>query len=277
MLLPAILATVIAAHPSTSADEALRMMSYNIRYGTAKDGDDRWEVRRPRTLKLLRTHRPEVLAVQEALAFQIDEIRREFPNYGVVGVGREDGKAAGEHSAILYDRDRLVPLRSDTFWLSDTPTVPNSMHWGNRITRICTWAFFRDLKTNRYFYHFNVHLDHESQPSRERSIALILNRIRERATSDPVVLTGDFNVGEENAVISAAKAADFRDTYRLKNATATDPGTFNGFRPTVGKDKIDYIFVDAKAEVIEAAHVMDKVDGRWPSDHVPVTARIILP
>ncbi|MGV3615700.1 MAG: endonuclease/exonuclease/phosphatase family protein [Fimbriimonas sp.] len=253
--------------------EPLKVMSFNIRYGTANDGDDRWELRRPKTLTTIQKQAPDVLGLQEALAFQVEEIRKAMPHYAAVGVGREDGKAAGEHSTILYDTRRLVALRSDTFWFSDTPTVPNSMHWGNRITRVCTWAYFRDLKTGRFFWHFNLHIDHESQPSRLKSAELLVRRIRERGTDDPVVVTGDFNVGESNPVVDTVKGAGFRDSYRVRYPDAKDVGTFHGFRE-LGKDKIDYVFVNDGFEVTDAAIVPDKVDGRWPSDHFPVTATI---
>lgn len=255
----------------------LDVMTFNIRYGTAPDGENRWEVRRPRTIEAIRRHPSATIGLQEALAGQIEEIAAVLPQYEAVGVGRDDGKTGGEHSAILYDRTRLRLLRSDTFWLSDTPSVVASATWGNRITRICTWAFFRDRRSGRCFYHFNAHLDHESQPSRERSAALILRRIAERGTDDPVVLTGDFNVGEGNPVVGAVKAGGYRDSFRVAHPDEKSVGTFNGWHPELGVEKIDYIFVDPKTEVTGAEIVRDRFDGHWPSDHAPVVARLILP
>ena len=251
----------------------LSVMSYNVRYGTADDGLDRWEVRRPRTLALLKTHRPDLLGVQEALDFQVDEIA-EASGLVPVGVGRDDGRAEGEFSAILYDPKRLRLLRSDTFWLSPTPATIASVGWGNRITRICTWAYFRDLKTGRDFYHFNTHLDHESQPAREGGIALILARIAARAPVDPVVFTGDCNAGESNPIQAQIKAAGLRDTFRVAHPDATETVSFNGWKPEPKGDKIDYAFVSEGVKVSEAAIVRDRIDGRWPSDHMPVTATI---
>jgi endonuclease/exonuclease/phosphatase family metal-dependent hydrolase len=248
-------------------------MTYNIRYGTANDGEDRWELRRPRTIALIRREAPDIVGLQETLDFQIDEIRQAMPHFGVVGVGRDDGKAAGEYSAILYDTRRFVALRSDTFWFSDTPSVVASRHWGNNIPRVCTWAFFRDLKTRRYFWHYNLHLDHQSQPSRLQSAQLLAQRIRERGTEDPVVITGDFNAAEDNPAISALREAGHRDSFRAKHPEEATVGTFNGFREA-GTDKIDYVFVNDGLEVLRAEIVRTKLDGRWPSDHMPVTATI---
>lgn len=259
--------------PPSLAPEPLKVMSYNIRYGTANDGEDRWEVRRPRTIALLKRESPDLIGLQEALDFQIDQIRTEMPYLASVGVGRDDGKAAGEHSAILYDTRRLQVLRSDTVWLSDTPTVPGSKHWGNGITRICTWAYFRDRATGAYFWHFNLHLDHISQPSREKSVQLLAQRVKDRGTNDPVLISGDFNVGEDNPVVAMVKEAGFEDSYRVKQPNVPNVGTFSAFKER-GSEKIDYIFVGTGIDVLRSEIVLTKIDGHWPSDHCPVTATI---
>jgi endonuclease/exonuclease/phosphatase family metal-dependent hydrolase len=269
------LIAAIALTPQIPLPNApFQVMSFNIRFGTANDGLDRWEVRKDRTIQALKKRKPAIIGLQEALSSQVDELCMAMPKYQAVGVGRDDGRREGEFSAILFDSSRFQVLGSDTFWLSETPTVPNSKHWGNTITRICTWAFFRDLGTGKYFYHFNTHLDHQSQPSREKSVELILRRIRERGTSDPVILTGDFNVGEENPVTALVKGDRFQDTFRMLHPEVQDVGTFNGFKETVGKDKIDYVYVDAAFTVDSAEIVKDKVEGRWISDHLPVVATL---
>lgn len=269
-MLALVCATVLAA--TTQTPDTFQAMSFNIRFGTANDGEDRWELRRPKTLEALQKRKPDIIGLQEALDFQVEEIRQALPNFQSLGVGRDDGKAKGEFSAIVYNASRFRALRSDTFWLSETPNVPNSKHWGNNITRICTWAYFQDLRTKRHFYFFNTHLDHQSQPSREKSVALILQRIAERSTADPVLLTGDFNVGEDNPVVAAVKAKGFADTFRTLHPDAKNVGTFNGWRPEVGADKIDYVFADSGWTVEKAEIAQDKVQGRWISDHLPVIA-----
>ena len=173
-------------------------------------------------------------------AFQIDEIQAAVPGYAVVGVGRDDGGRAGEWSAILFKVGRFRVADAGTFWFSDTPEVPASKSWGNNITRICTWARLID-RDGRGFYHFNLHLDHESQPSRDRSTALLRQRIEARAfLTDPVVVTGDFNVGERNPALAALvskgnPASPFVDTYRVlhptKQSSARSPASRSATRP----------------------------------------------
>src|SRR3954462_1568528 len=161
-----------APPPPAGPPGALRVMTFNVRYGTAPDGPDAWPLRRPLALRVIADFAPALLGLQEALRGQLDDLARAFPRYGEIGVGRDDGAQGGEYAAILYDRQRLTPLASGRFWLSDTPEVPGSMTWGNRFPRIVTWARFADgARGGATFTVFDTHWDHESQPARERGAA----------------------------------------------------------------------------------------------------------
>jgi predicted amidohydrolase YtcJ/endonuclease/exonuclease/phosphatase family metal-dependent hydrolase len=264
---------------AAQARQPLTAMSFNIRYGTANDGENRWPLRREFLIDVMREENADVIGLQEALDFQIDEIIAALPAYGVIGVGRDDGGRKGEYSAILFRRDRFQVSDAGTFWFSDTPETVASKSWGNRITRICTWARLVD-RDGRAFWHYNVHLDHESQPSRERSAALLRQRIAERRHADePVIVTGDFNAGERNAAVSAMTAGNaFIDSFRVKYPDEKVVGTFSAFDVAkTGVEKIDYVFVQPGTEVIRAAIVRTARSGRTPSDHFPVVAHIRLP
>jgi endonuclease/exonuclease/phosphatase family metal-dependent hydrolase len=264
--------------------EPLSVMTFNIRYGTANDGDNRWANRREFLVDVIKTENADVVGLQEALDGQIREIVAAIPHYAVVGVGRDDGRTRGEYAAILFRRDRLHVSNSGTFWFSDTPEVVASRSWGNTITRICTWARFVD-RDGRAFWHYNVHLDHISQPSREKSTALLAQRMADRGAPDePAIVTGDFNVGEDNPAIATlvgprdAGPPLMLDTFRVRYPEEKTVGTFTGFvlDQTTGP-KIDYVLVPPGAEVLAAAIVRTSRDGRYPSDHFPVTARVRLP
>lgn len=265
------------------------VMSFNIRYGTANDGANRWENRREMVFDVIRKHNPDVVGLQEALGYQIDEIRKALPQYAKIGVGRDDGKTKGEYSAILYRRDRFKTEQGGTFWLSDTPEVPGSITWGNACTRICTWARFVEKKSGRAFYLYNLHLDHISQPSREKSMILLAERIYSRKRPDPFVVTGDFNAGENNPAIlflkgkatlpgkaqaETANPVPMVDTFRTLHGDAVKVGTFNGFKGTSTGEKIDFVLTTSDVRVLEARILHDNVEGRYPSDHFPVTARL---
>jgi endonuclease/exonuclease/phosphatase family metal-dependent hydrolase len=279
------------ASPPAGA-EPISVMSFNIRYGTANDGDNHWTKRREMLFALLRTENADLIGLQEALRSQVDEILAAVPGYAAVGVGRDDGRAAGELSAILYRASRFHVASSGTFWFSDTPEVPASKTWGNRITRICSWARFVD-RDGSAFTHYNLHLDHESQPSREKSTALLLQRIAARPVpTEPVIVTGDFNTGEANPALhvlvgpggpAAAPAPGstpppFVDTFRMLHRDAKEVGSFSGFvfGRTTG-DKIDYVLVQPGTTVLSAGIIRTAENGRYPSDHFPVVARVQLP
>jgi endonuclease/exonuclease/phosphatase family metal-dependent hydrolase len=270
----------------------LRVMTFNIRYGSANDGENHWEKRKDTVCDVLRKHDPDIVGLQEALRFQIDYIRAALPEYGEIGVAREDGKIKGEYSAILYRADRFGVAEAGTYWLSDTPEVPGSNQWGGACVRICSWARLIENKTGKAFYAFNLHLDHVSQPAREKSAVLVEQRIQGRNIKEPFVLTGDFNSGETSPVITYLKGqtaltgADgttskspiaLMDTFRLLHPDVKDVRTAHEFKGSRQGDKIDFVFVPPDVKVLEAEILYDNVDGRYPSDHFPVMARLFLP
>jgi endonuclease/exonuclease/phosphatase family metal-dependent hydrolase len=236
---------------------------------------------------VLRNHRPDLVGLQEALGFQIRQIRKAVAGYGLIGVAREDGADDGEYSAILYRLDRYDVNESGTFWFSDTPEVPGSSHWGNACVRICSWARFIEKKSGKAFYVFNLHLDHVSQPSRQKSAVLLSKRLLTRKHADPFVVTGDFNTGENNPVILYLKGklalskpngiksknpVPMVDTFRVLHPDAGDVGTFNGFKGNRRGEKIDYVLTMPGVKVLEAKILYDNLNGKFPSDHFPVWA-----
>lgn len=290
LLLAVAVISCTAAPPEAALE--LHVMTFNIRYGTANDGENSWPNRNRFVLEVMNDYGPDVLAIQEALDFQLGELSEAMEGYGVIGVGRDDGIAAGEFTAILYRTSRFDVVESGTFWFSDTPQAPGSASWGNNITRICTWAIMSERVTGLQFYVYNLHLDHESQPSRERSSRLLAARISARSRQAPFIVTGDFNAGEENSAMrfllgeirqigmegeGPVTSPGLRDTYRVLHRDSVDVGTFNAFRGERSGEKIDAVLVSAEWRVSEAAIVRTAVNGRYPSDHFPVVATVSLP
>lgn len=271
------------AFRSSTGETIVDVLSFNIRYGTADDGPNSWPHRERLVRDVLRRQDSDFVGLQEALRFQIDAIRGSLPEYDEVGAGRDDGKEAGEYAAILYRWDRWYPTDSGTRWLSDTPEVPGSMTWGNEITRIVTWARFVEKATGRAVWLFNTHFDHVSQPSRERSAEMLASLIANRRTGDPVIVTGDFNAGEDNPAIRYLKNANnlspvtLVDTFRVLHPETQAVGTGGGFEGRRDGPKIDYVFVEPDARVLEAGITHDNESGRYPSDHFPVHAEVALP
>lgn len=250
----------------------LKVMTFNIRFGTANDGENSWIARKSLVFEVIRNNNPDLIGLQEALDFQINEILDELPGYSYIGVGRDDGKYKGEYSAILFAKDRFIVDSTETFWFSETPNVAGSITWGGTLPRICSWGLLYDKFCNTPLYFYNVHLDHESQESREKSVDMLINKIESGKKNFPIILTGDFNCGEENPAIQKILSSGLFDSYRLLNTRQDDEGTFNGFNGEKTGDKIDYIFVNNKFIVTESGIDYSNRDGKYPSDHFPVIA-----
>lgn len=275
MRFPFLLLLILAPLAAGLAAE-LRVLTFNIRYDRPDPGVRAWTERREAVAAIIREH-ADVAGLQEVLPNQRQELVERCPEFAFVGVGREPDDR-GESSPVLYRRDRFALLDSGTFWFSDTPAVVGSKSWGNDIPRICSWAKLRVVQGGAEFWFFNVHLDHRSQPSRERSAALLLERIAARAGQEPAVVTGDFNATPENAAIQAMVRAPspLASIYTLAGIPAA--GTFHDFTGQPGPGAIDFIFLDPAAWKVSVAEILTsqlpKHPEAWPWDHFPVRAVI---
>ena len=259
-----------------------RVMTFNIRYGTADDGANSWEYRKDIVFDLLAEYAGDVMGLQEALDFQVREIQRALPQYGHVAVGRDDGKKAGETCAIFYRRNRFDLADSGTFWFSNTPWKP-SKHWGNEIPRICSWVRLTETASGNSFYVYNVHLDHQSQVSREKSAELLAKEIFHRATDDPYIVMGDFNMEMDNPAMLYLQRIGVQtpyprlvDTWQMLYRAEERAGTFHGFERNLSGANIDHILVRDDTELVEVGIDRRAFNGQYPSDHFPVFAEIKL-
>ncbi len=256
----------------TNYETELKVMTFNIRYGTADDGENSWKYRKEIVIEVIREANPDLLSLQEALDFQINEILDELPGYSFIGVGRDDGKTRGEYSAVLYAKDRFIVDTTETFWFSDTPKIPGSITWEATLPRICSWGLLFDKFSKKQMYVYNVHLDHQSQTSREKSAEMLVRKIQSGKISLPVILTGDFNCGDKNQAIQNLISSGLTDTFRKLNPPRPDEGTFNGFKGDRSGEKIDFIFVNNEFEILSSKIDYTNRDGKFPSDHFPVIA-----
>lgn len=253
----------------------INVMSYNIRYNNANDGDNAWPNRKDQVKALVRFHDADILCVQEALDLQVDQLL-ENTDFEMAGVGRTDGKREGEFSAIYFDKKRFVKKDGGTFWLSDTPEKP-SKGWDAAIVRICTWLRLYDKWNKKEFMVFNTHYDHVGVQARIESAKLIKKKIQEIAPTLPVILTGDLNVRPETEAITTIKTF-LTDAKEASIEPAYGPeGTFNGFKFNAPlKDRIDYIFINKGFKVQKFAVLSDSKQQRYPSDHLPIVARLFF-
>ncbi|MBQ1800508.1 MAG: endonuclease/exonuclease/phosphatase family protein [Prevotella sp.] len=254
--------------------------TYNIRYKNKDDSikGNVWTKRCQVMCDQINFESPDVLGMQEVLVGQLHDFQRLLDNYSYIGVGRDDGKEAGEYAAIFYKNDRVKLLDSGNFWLNETPDVPK-LGWDAACIRICTWGKFKDLRTKKKFYFFNLHMDHVGVVARREAAKLVVSRIKEIAKDAPVVLTGDFNVDQKDEIYTIFTQSEIlKDSYDHARIRFAENGTFNSFKVETKTDsRIDHVFVSPSFKV-EAYGL--RTDSYWAkgrrnlSDHYPVFVKL---
>jgi endonuclease/exonuclease/phosphatase family metal-dependent hydrolase len=290
-------------------------MCFNVRYGTADDGPNRWEHRGGLAVRTIRRFDPDVLGVQEALRFQADALREALPEYGFFGAGRDDGRDAGEICGVFFRLGRFERLDAGNFWLSETPDRPGSRGWDADLPRVATWVRLRDLRSGRAgsggaavrrepgerrtgerdagaldprghgagtLLFVNTHWDYAGKRARTESARLMRRTIQSVQPAGPVVVVGDFNGTEDDEPYAqllrghgdeSDRGPCLVDSYRrVHPQRLAQEATFHGF--TGGRDgsRIDWILHTEDLCTLEADIDPFNEDGRYPSDHFPITA-----
>lgn len=262
------------ALPPGRPQPPVRFLTFNIRYGTAPDGENSWERRRDLVARVLEEQRPEVAAIQEALDFQLDFLLERFPRYRASGAHRDGGRK-GEFTGLLVDRQRLDLEQEGQFWLSDTPDQPGSVGWDAALPRLCSWAVLRHRLTGDRIAVLATHLDHEGEKARLESARLIVRKL-DGFGGLPLVVLGDLNAGEDAPPLRELRAAGLRDSLRELHPDASGAGTFHGFSGAARGPRIDHVLCSERWLVHEARILSESYDGRFPSDHFPVLAVLTL-
>ena len=268
------------------AGDSLRVMSFNIRYDNPRDGANGWANRRETALKTIAEFDADLVGLQEVLPAQAAEVSDRFgADYELLGVPREDGRTRGEIPLILYRRERFEKRRDGTFWLSQTPEVVGSRGWDAVCVRSATWVELRDRRNaDRSLLFFNAHWDHKGELARSESAKLMRRRIAELTGGGraAVVITGDFNADagspSHRALLGIDDAEGLRlsDTFadrHLSTGSSSNAFTYHGFSGS-GHERIDWILRNDHLRALEAAIDRRQFDGRYASDHFPVTASL---
>lgn len=278
---------VLLAHAVAFAAEPFTVMSFNLRGdfdgGVATDKPTGWlrndgDHRRELVLRLASEADADLLGVQEAYRNQVQELDAALPGHAFVGVGRDDGAEAGEHSCLYYRTDRFELVDSGTFWLSNTPDKP-STYPGAACPRIATWAVLRDTEANgRELLVLNTHWDHVSSEARRYSAELIRQRLTKLAGDRAAIVMGDLNVTEEQEPITTLLGEGPQrliDSYReVHPQRGEHERSFHDFQGGEKGWRIDYIVHTEGLRATGAEIVRTSYDGRYPSDHYPIMATL---
>ena len=251
--------------------------TFNLRYDNPGDTGNLWKDRQPIAAALIRFHQFDIVGTQEGLQNQLDDLQQSLPEYAHYGIGRDDGKLKGEHSAIFYRKSRFNVLDSGDFWLSEHPEKPG-FGWDARNNRICSWLKLKDKQTKRTFYVFNVHYDHRGVQARIESSKLILARIQDISKGNPAILTGDFNGNHQSEWYQYVNNSQLlKDALSQVKDPYINNGSFNSFKSgNPSNDIIDHIFVTKDFSVKRYGILTDTYHGKFPSDHYPVLTQLTL-
>ncbi|MFZ5517650.1 MAG: endonuclease/exonuclease/phosphatase family protein [Candidatus Zhuqueibacterota bacterium] len=263
-------------------DSELSVMTFNIRYNNPNDGVNAWPNRKALAAGAILERDIDIIGMQEVLKSQLDDLDSLLFDYDWCGVGRDDGKSAGEFTPIFFLRDRFENMGDSTLWLSETPTAPSSKSWDTACTRIVTYVRLRDKTCDREFYVFNTHFDHISELARIRSARLLLNLMKAVAGEKPIILTGDFNCTAQDSAYKILTGV-LPDDVVLKDSRTISAmphagikNTFNGFTDPGGTQEIDFIFVNPRVKVMTHETLNILKDGVYISDHYPVVSEVVF-
>ena len=247
----------------------LKVVSYNIRMGTADDGANSWDLRKEASVAMIEEQQPDIFGLQEAFDFQRKYLEENCPQYGAIGVGRDDGVLEGEQMSIFYNKDKFNLKDWGTYWLSETPDEV-SFGWDAACRRTATWCLLESKDGKRHFYYVNTHLDHVGADARRNGLALIVERIAKMNREGwPMVLTGDFNVQPDDPCLQSLEGKML--SARVTAQTTDDKGSYNAW----GKESkpIDYIYYSGFAKALSFETLDRQYAGKpFISDHYPVVA-----
>ncbi len=254
-------------------------MSYNVRNSNSQDGENAWPKRIDLLFEPIAQFGPDLIGFQEVLSVQHDEIVKRLSGYAFSGVARDDGKRKGEWCLIGYRRDRFTPVAQGDFWLSEQPEIAGSKSWDAALTRLCSWVRLRETATGRELVYANTHFDHKGVVARQEASRVISAQLSKIAAGVPAILTGDFNINEDNPAYgvlvrpTTPGAIAWIDSYRsVYPQRRPDEASFHGFKGGSAGSRIDFVFHTTHFATTAAAIDRTAREGRFPSDHYPVRA-----
>ncbi len=252
----------------------VRWCTFNIRCiaGVDEEIGCGWDVRKDNVAQFVLDNKVDVVGMQEVTIKQLKDLRERLVGYDYVGVGRTDGKEKGEFTPVFFREDKYEPLEKGNFWLSETPDVPGSKGWDAALERVASYVKLKDKATGKIFMAVNTHFDHVGVTARKESAKLIMKKIQEIVGDRPAVVTGDFNITDDDEAYTTMVTNEFKmnDAYHMTAYHSGAPYTFHNFCriSPLKAPKIDFIFITPGIKVLQS-HIERENPKHQISDHNP--------
>jgi endonuclease/exonuclease/phosphatase family metal-dependent hydrolase len=259
-----------------SKKNELRVMSFNIRLGVANDGENRWDLRKELVVKTIREYNPDLLGLQEVFPMQEEYLRENLPEFAYYGRSRLVDPKQGEACSVMFKKDRFAVTEKTTFWLSETQSVPGSKSWDSSLPRIANMVKLSDqYPGGKTLTFINTHFDHRGKIAREAAAKIIKTRVNDFKKGTRVVIAGDFNSGEGSKAYRSLVGGNLIDTFRIAHPIRTEKeSTFTAWNGRLIGNRIDWVLCSSNFQVLSSKINRTHENGRYPSDHYPVTATL---
>lgn len=266
------------------AQGTLRVASYNVHYiitfretGPWSVGD--WERRREPLDLAFKAIQADVIGFQEMESFAgrsnssanltLDWLLDHNPGYSAAAAG--DPASFPSTQPLLYRTDRLRAHDQGWFFFSETPDVIYSRTFNGSFPAFASWALFEDLETRARFRVVNLHTDFRSRTNRQRSAALVAERIAPWIEAgETLFVIGDFNARQ------GARTLDIIEQTGI-HFPPVQGATYHLNRGLNLFGAIDHIGLAGDAQPSGAPVVVrQQFGGEWPTDHYPVLLDVAL-
>lgn len=253
-------------------------MTFNIRLDAPSDSANNWKFRKDDVCKMITYYQPDLLGMQEVRHNQMEDLKQGLPQYTALGVGRDDGHEAGEYCPIFFNSERFTLIKSGNFALSEQPDSIGKKGWDASYNRITTWALLEEKSNGKKMIFFNTHLDNDGKIARDKSVDLIMQKIKEIAPDSPAILTGDFNCTPNEAPLQTLEKGNMQNTSKIATVAYGPSWSFHDFGrlPLEERVLLDYIFVSKGITVDRYRVIQDTPDRGFLSDHFPVLSDLKL-
>ena len=256
----------------------MKILTCNIRYQGAQDGENGWSFRKNLCTQLIAAQSADIICFQEMWDSQFADLTAALPAFKTFALIDEP---IGTHplNCIFYRPDVFTLISAGGYWLSERPHVAGSKSWDSCCIRLANWIRLKDRATGIEFRVVNTHLDHISQIAREHQARLIVEDAVSYPADYPQLLTGDMNCDCQNNAIQTFKSGHWVDTYSRVHGTENPGHTYHEFlgpQYSSAIGKMDWIFMRGKWQATQAAVINDSMSGRFPSDHYFVSATLQL-